>query len=161
MIEKLGLEKYGLELIRPKTSYCVFGDPEDAPFVSYTEHERLAMHLMEHGEDAVTGMALLGEWLQKFRALIETELFQAPTSLEALIAQEPDAETREIYMKMVYGTAIDLIRHFFPEPNNHNCILRSLTASAIERLDHQPAWPLSMRSQTRAAAGRRVVRNAR
>ncbi len=133
MIKRLGLENYGLELIRPRTSYCVFGDPEDTLFIGYTDQEELALHLMEkHGEDAVEGLALLGDWLERFRTLIEKELFQPPSSIESLIAKEPDAETREIYMKMFYGSAMDLLRHFFPDPKKHNCILGSLTASAID-----------------------------
>ena len=42
MIKKLGLEQYGLEFIRPRTSYCVFGAPEDACFVGYTEPNEMA-----------------------------------------------------------------------------------------------------------------------
>jgi phytoene dehydrogenase-like protein len=42
MLELLGLEKYGLELITPETSYCSFGEPGDAPFVAYSDTAKMA-----------------------------------------------------------------------------------------------------------------------
>ncbi len=133
MLKLLELEDYGIELIRPRSSYCVFGAPEDAPFIGYTDTTEMAEHLMnDHGPDAVEGLAAFAEYLKKFKKLVDEEIFKAPSSLESLIARAPDAETREILLNSVHGSAIDILRRFFPDPGKHNCILGSLSASAID-----------------------------
>ena len=37
MLKLLELDRYGLELITPRTNYCVFGTPGAAPFVGYSD----------------------------------------------------------------------------------------------------------------------------
>jgi len=133
MLKLLELEDYGIEFIRPRTSYCVFGAPEDTPFIGYTDVNEMTEHLMnDHGPDVVEGMAAFADYMQKFKALLDEEIFKTPSPLEALIARVPDAETREILLKIIYGTAMDVLRQFFPDPDKHRCILGSLCASAID-----------------------------
>lgn len=133
MIKLLGIEDYGLELIRPHSSYTVFGAPEDPCFLGYTDKEKLVEHLMDdHGPEAVEGLAGLADYMQTYRELIDKEIFKSPSSLEGLIANAPDAKTREILIKIVYGSAMDVIRQFFPDPDKHRCIQGSLCASAVD-----------------------------
>ncbi|MBW1900492.1 MAG: NAD(P)/FAD-dependent oxidoreductase [Deltaproteobacteria bacterium] len=142
MLELLELQDYGIELIRPRSSYCVFGAPEDAPFIGYTDVDEMTEHLMnDHGPDAVEGLAGFADYLQKFKALVDEEMFKAPRSLESLIAGAPDAETREILLKTVYGSAMGILRQFFPDPEKHRCILGSLCASAIDGTHMGPFTP--------------------
>ena len=62
MLQLLDLEKYGLELITPETSYCSFGEPGDAPFVAYSDTVKMAETVMkDHGPDASQGLAALSE----------------------------------------------------------------------------------------------------
>jgi phytoene dehydrogenase-like protein len=142
MLKRLELEKYGLELLRPRSSYCVFGAPEDAPFIGYTDTTEIAEHLMkDHGPEAVEGLAALSEYLKKFKAIVDEGLFKSPRPLDALIAETPDAETREILLKIVYGSAMDVLRQFFPDPEKYRCILGSLCASAIDGTHTGPFTP--------------------
>ncbi len=142
MIERLGLEQYGLEFIRPRTSYCVFGAPEDPCFIGYNNENEMAEHLMtDHGPGAIEGLANMANYLQTYKELVDREVFKAPGSLEALIASEPDAAKREILLKIVCGSAMDVLRQFFPEPGKYNCILGSLCASSIDGTHMGPFTP--------------------
>jgi len=142
MIKKLGLEQYGLEFIRPRTSYCVFGAPRDACFIGYTDQNEMTEHLMrDHGPGALEGLAKMAAFLQPYKDLVDKQLFTTPQSLDALIAKGPDPQTREILMKTVYGSAMDILRQFFPEPGKYNCILGSLCASAVDGTHMGPFTP--------------------
>jgi phytoene dehydrogenase-like protein len=142
MIKRLELDKYGLELIKPRSSYCSFGDPGDTPLVAYTDLTEMTEHLTnDHGPDALAGLGGVYNFLQKYKELLDTEMFKAPSSIETLIAEAPDAETREILLKTVYGSAMDVLRQFFPDPTKHRCILASLCASAIDGTHTGPFTP--------------------
>jgi phytoene dehydrogenase-like protein len=133
MLKTLELEKYGLELIRPRTSYCVFSEnPEDKCFLAYTDKMEMAGHLAEHGPEVLEGFTNLYAYFQKFKNLINKELYKTPDPIEKLIAEEPDPETREILIKLNYGSALDVLRQFFPDPNKARTIQGSLCASAID-----------------------------
>jgi len=142
MLKRLELEKYGLKLHRPRSSYCTFGAPEDVPFVGYTDTTEITEHLMkDHGPDALEGLAGLYNLLQKFKAAVDKDLFTEPRSLDRLIAEAPDDETRKIILKIFQGSAIDIIRQFFPDPKKHRVIQGSLCASAIDGTHKGPFTP--------------------
>lgn len=142
MIERLGLEDYGLEFVRPRTSYCVFGVPEDPCFIGHADPNEMAEHVIkDHGLDAVESLAAMAGFVQKYKDLVDQQMFKAPDSLEKLIAQAPDSETRETLMKIIHGSAMDVLRQFFPDPGKHNCILGSLCASAIDGTRMGPFTP--------------------
>jgi phytoene dehydrogenase-like protein len=129
----LELQKYGLEIITPPTSYCVFGAPGDAPFIWHNDPARMLAHLMnDHGPDAVQGVMGLWEYLQVFGKVMDAYRFKAPEPIESLIAAAPDARTRETLITCFYGSAMEVIRKFFPDPNKHRCIQGSISAMSID-----------------------------
>lgn len=142
MIKKLGLEDYGIEFVRPRSSYCVYGAPEDPPFIGYTDENEVANHIMnDHGLDAVESLANMANFLQRYRNLLDREIYKAPESLEKLIANEPDPENREALMKLIHGSVMDVLRQFFREPGKHNCILGSLCAASVDGTRMGPFTP--------------------
>ncbi len=143
MLELLDIEKYGLELITPETSYCSFGEPGDAPFVAYSDTAKMAeMVMKDHGPDAIAGLAALSQYLQPFKELFEGAIGGNPRPLEQLIAEAPDAETRERLIRICYSaSAMDIVRQFFPDPEKHRCIMGSLMASAIDGTHMGPYTP--------------------
>jgi phytoene dehydrogenase-like protein len=142
MLAKLGIDPNELEVIVPRTSYCVFGAPEDKPFVGYTNPAELVQHLMQdHGPDAVQGLAALAEYLAPFKALFDANRFHAPEPIESVIANAPDEKTREALATVFHGSAMDVLRRFFPDPSRHRCIAGSLTASAIDGTHMGPYTP--------------------
>jgi phytoene dehydrogenase-like protein len=57
---------------------------------------------------------------------------ETPPTLEEIIAMEPDDKARAALSKLSYGSAIEIIRQFFPDAEKHGCIQGSLCASAID-----------------------------
>jgi phytoene dehydrogenase-like protein len=144
MINLLGLERYGLELITPRSSYTVFGAPEDAPFIGFSDTAEMAEHVMkEHGMDAIQGLAQLGEYLKPYKDLLDQEYDKTnPRPIEQLIADTPDAEIRERLIRLCYSaSAIEVMRQFFPDREKHRCIQGSLMASAIDGTHMGPYSP--------------------
>ncbi len=142
MIRILELDQHGFELIRPKSSYTVFGKPEDKPFIGYTDVEDLANHIMtDHGVDAMEAFAHLGEYFAVFKEMFEQQLHQVPDKIEKIIAEAPDEKTREILGKMCYGSAVEVMREFFTDPEKHKLIIGSLSASAIDGTHYGPYSP--------------------
>jgi len=63
MIKYLELDQEGFELIRPESSYTVFGDEGDTPFIGYCDPIDLANHLVEdHGFEAMQGFQGLASY---------------------------------------------------------------------------------------------------
>ena len=80
MIKYLEMDKEGFELIRPSSSFTVFGDEDDTPFIGYTDPVDLANHLVEdHGVEALDGFNRLGSFFASFKQMFE-ELHTRDTS---------------------------------------------------------------------------------
>jgi len=72
MIKYLEMDKEGFELIRPESSFTVFGDQDATPFIGYTDPIDLANHLVEdHGMDALDGFNSLGSFFANFKTMFE------------------------------------------------------------------------------------------
>ncbi len=133
LIKHLELDQEGFELIRPESSFTVFGDEGQAPFIGYTDPIDLANHLAEdHGFEALDGFNRLGSFFSHFKTMFEKYLHEKPPTLEGIIADEPDATARAALSKLSYGSAVEILRDFFPDPEQHGCIQGSLCASAID-----------------------------
>ena len=133
MIKYLEMDKEGFELIRPQSSFTVFGDEDQPCFIGYTDPIDLANHLAEdHGIDALDGFNSLGSYFANFKTMFEKYMHEKPPTLEEIIAMEPDDKTRQALSKLSYGSAVEIIRQFFKEQGKHGCIQGSLCASAID-----------------------------
>jgi phytoene dehydrogenase-like protein len=133
MIKYLEMDKEGFELIRPSSSFTVFGDEDDTAFIGYTDPIDLANHLAEdHGIEALDGFNGLGSFFASFKEMFDKYTHETPPTLEEIIATAPDERTRKALAKLSYGSAMEVIRDFFKEPGKHGCILGSLSASAID-----------------------------
>ncbi|MBW1831958.1 MAG: NAD(P)/FAD-dependent oxidoreductase, partial [Deltaproteobacteria bacterium] len=95
LIKYLEMDKEGFELIRPESSFTVFGDEGDTPFIGYTDPIDLANHLAEdHGIEALDGFNKLGSFFATFKEMFEKYMHEQPPTLEEIIAMAPDEKTR-------------------------------------------------------------------
>jgi len=134
LIKYLELDKEGFELIRPESSFTVFGNEGEGQFVSYTDSMELANHIVEeHGFDAMTGFQNFNKAMMQWKKVFDryVEETECPT-LEELISREEDPELRELFTKINYGSAMDVLREFFPNEGEFNTITGSLCASAVD-----------------------------
>jgi phytoene dehydrogenase-like protein len=142
MMKLLELEKYGFEVLVPKTHYCVFGTPGEAPFIAYTDPAKQLEHLMkDHGADAVQGLAGLVGYLRPFKEAVNRDLLRAPESFDSLVAGAPDEKSREILTSLFQDSAMDVISRFFPDPGRHRHIQGSLSAASIDGTHMGPYTP--------------------
>jgi hypothetical protein len=79
--------------------------------------------------------------LQVFGDVMAAQRAKVPDSIDAIIAAAPDARTREILITSFYGSAMDVIRKFLPDPNRHRCIGGSLAAMTIDGTHLGPYSP--------------------
>ena len=76
MLKVLNLEKYNLEIIRPESSYCNYGAPEDRYFIGWTNQKKIGKHLLKvHGLRAIFGLARMDKALRKFKKIANKHLF--------------------------------------------------------------------------------------
>ena len=107
MIKYLELDEQGFELIRPESSFTVFGDENDTPFIGYTDPIDLANHLAEdHGVDALDAFNSLGSCFSIFKDVFERYIHETPPPLDEIIAAEPDEKKRRALGKLCYGSAV-------------------------------------------------------
>jgi phytoene dehydrogenase-like protein len=97
--------------------------------------------MKHHGTDAIQGLAGLVEYLQVFKRMLDANLLNGPEPLEKLIAEAPDAKTRETLASVFHDSAMDVIGKFFPDPGKHRHIQGSLSASAIDGTHMGPYTP--------------------
>ena len=142
MIEHFELKQHGFEVLTPRTSYCVFGAPEDPPFIFYTDLGEMMQNLLRlHGTSGVEGMAGVIDHVQVFAKVMGEQRLRAPESFDRIIAAAPDARTREILAQSFYGSALEIVRKHFPDPDKHRCIQASLCAMSIDATHLGPYSP--------------------
>ena len=142
MEEALELHKYGYEVITPRTSFNSFGEPGDVPFVAYNDEMEMANHLMnDHGPETLARVTAMFEFMQTFGSAVGDLWKRAPEPIESVIARAPDERTREVLALCFYGSCMDIIRRFFPDPSMDRCIQASMCAMTIDGTHMGPYSP--------------------
>jgi len=134
MLDRLELTtKWGFELIDQWASFCTFGDPGDAPFVAFNDLERMVRHIEDdHGSDAMEGLAGLYAHLSMFQPYFEEARFGEPRPINTILAEVADPATRAAMTELWYGSCMDIVRRFFPDPTRHRPICGSFAAMTID-----------------------------
>ena len=133
MIKYLELDREGFEVIRPESSYTVFGDQGDTPFIGYCDPIDLANHLVEdHGFEAMQGFQDLASYFTAWKEVFDEYVGKPSPPLEEIIAGIEDDEKREAVAILTFGSTAEVLRKFFPEPGMCSTIQGSLSASAVD-----------------------------
>lgn len=124
IVEGLELRKRGLELIDTPTLSCNIGGPGEKPLIWYSDETRMMEHLRDdHGEDALLGLAGLFEFCRiPAQAIDRFNPLSPPKSLGALIDAAPTVQAKDMLRKCFFGSVMDLVNEFFPDPNRHKPI---------------------------------------
>ncbi len=148
--EALDLDKHGLEVIDPPTSFCTFGEAGDAPYILYNDAARLGRHLQEdHGESASRSLAALYDIGRTFGMAIGSAGYRVPKSLGAIIEGMPSLAAKDTMRRFLLDSAADMIGDFFPDPAKHRILQASLAAMAVDGTGLGPfspgtAWSLGI-----------------
>ena len=133
ILKYLELDQEGFEVIRPESSYTVFGEEGDAPFIGYSDPIDLANHLVEdHGFEAMQGFQDLASYFTAWKDVFDEYVGKPSPPLEEIIAGIEDEEKREAVAALTFGSTAEVLRKFFPEPGMCGTIQGSLSASAVD-----------------------------
>ena len=142
LMKALELERHGLEIIEPPTSYCTFGAPGQMPLIFYSDAAKMEEHLRkDHGPDALESMNALIDYCNIFRAATARAAFRAPRSVGDLIDSVPSLEAKDAMRRFFFGSCMDLVREFFPDPEKHQAIQGSLAGMAADGSGMGPYTP--------------------
>jgi phytoene dehydrogenase-like protein len=142
LMDAFGMNRYGLEVIDPPISFHTIGDPPDAPYILYNDQNKLMEHLQrDHGEAGVQALAKLFELCQVIAEPMDKMRYGPPKSAGSLIDEAPDARTKDIMRRWIYGSAMDIIRELFPDRSKSRVIQGSLAAMAIDGINLGPYSP--------------------
>lgn len=143
MLERLELTtKWGFELIEQWASFCTFGDPGDPPFIAFNDMDRMARHITEdHEPGALEGLMGFYEHVSKFQSFFEEARFGVPRPIQEILAELPDATLRQDLTELWFGSCMDIVRRFFPDPTKHRTIGGSFSAMTIDSTFRGPFSP--------------------
>jgi phytoene dehydrogenase-like protein len=143
VVKDLDLKSYGLDVIDTPVMSCSFGVPGENPVILYSDPLKLAEHIQrDHGIDAVLGFAGLfdfcrvaGESLDRFNPL------RLPRSIGAIIDAAPSPKAKDALRKCFFGSAMDVIDEYFPDPSRHKLIRGFLAFMAVQSTYRGPYTP--------------------
>ena len=142
LMEALELERHGLEIIEPPTSYCTFSASGQTPLIFYSDAVKMEEHLRkDHGPDVLESINRLIDLCNIFRAATARAAFKSPTSVGTLIDSAPSVEAKDAMRRFFFGSCMDLVREFFPDPGKHQAIQGSLAGMAADGSGMGPYTP--------------------
>jgi phytoene dehydrogenase-like protein len=119
------------------------GRPDDEPMIFYRDPVQLMMHLDEkYGPGAVTGMAELLAWSEgPARAIGRFEVREPPKTLDEMYACARTESERTAINEMLFGSAMDVLGRFFPDPEKHRILRGMLSFLAVNSTYRGPYTP--------------------
>jgi len=145
IVEDLELERYGLEVIDAPVLSCSISSLGEKPLVHYSDETQMMKQLLEYGgEDAVLGLAALSEFAQTVGEAIDrwhAPLPGPPKSVIDIINEAPNLEIKDRMRRLLLGSAMDVIKEFFPDPNKHRMLTYQLAFLAGLEIFRSPTEP--------------------
>jgi phytoene dehydrogenase-like protein len=143
IMQDLEMEQYGLEFLDTPVMSANLSELGENPFILYADEMKTAERIIrDHGEDALQGLAGLfeycgtaGEYLDRFSPL------SPPRYLRSLVDAAPKDEIKDILRKCLFGSAMDVINQFFPNPERHKVIRAMIAFMAIHPIYRGPFSP--------------------
>jgi phytoene dehydrogenase-like protein len=117
------------------------GGPDDEPMIFYSDPVQMLEHISEkHGAEAMMGMAELMAWADApSRALGRFEVRTPPRSIDEMFAEAHDEKERQAIQDMLFGSAMDVLGRFFPDPEKHR-MLRALLSFLAVNSTYKGPW---------------------
>lgn len=117
------------------------GGLDDEPMVFYSDPGQMLEHLNErHGVEAMLGMGEVMAWAAApARALGRFDVRQPPKSLDEMFACATDEKERQAITDLLFGSAMDVLDRFFPDPEKHR-MLRAMLAFLAVNSTYKGPW---------------------
>jgi phytoene dehydrogenase-like protein len=119
------------------------GGLDDEAMVFYSDPMQMAAHLAEkHGTEAMLGMAEVMGWAAApGRALGRFDVRTPPKSLDEMYACANDEKERQAITDILFGSAMDVLDRFFPDPEKHRMLRAMLSFLAVNSTYKGPWTP--------------------
>jgi phytoene dehydrogenase-like protein len=139
--KELGLDT--LPTVDSEVMSVNLGDHGDEAMIFYRDPMQFMTHLTEkHGVDAVTGMAGLIGWSQgPSKALGRFDVCTPPKTIDEMYACAANEAERQAIHDVLFGTAMDAIDRFLPDPQKHAVMRGMLAFLAINSTYRGPYTP--------------------
>jgi phytoene dehydrogenase-like protein len=143
LAEELELERYGVELLELPIMSCSLAAPGDPMLVFYANPLKMAWSVFRtFGAQALVGFAKLVAFTRyPAKVIARYAKDNRPRDLEELLAEAPNAKTREQLELTFRGSAIDLIDRFFPDKVRHRTLRAQLSFAAVQSTYKGPFTP--------------------
>lgn len=139
LVDDLGLDQ--CPTIDTEIMSVNIGGPDDEPMIFYSDPEQMLGHVAEkHGTEAMLGMAELLAWSEApARALGRFDVRTPPRTLDEMLACASNEAERRAITEMLFGSAMDVLGRFFPDPEKHR-MLRALLAFLAVNSTYKGPW---------------------
>jgi phytoene dehydrogenase-like protein len=143
VVDDLDLENCGLVPIEREIMSTNIGDPGEPALHMYADPMRMAQHLVEdHGADAAAGFAGLAAYLQgPAEALDRFNPRRPPRSLGQIFDAAKSVEEKNALRTVFFGSVMDVIDRFFPDPGRHKILRTMLAFLAVNSTFRGPYTP--------------------
>jgi len=145
IVEDLELERYGLEVVDAPILSCSIGSLGEKPLIHYSDENKMMEQLLEYGgEDLLLGLAALNQFVQTVGESIDrwhAPLPGPPKSVIDIINEAPSLETKDRMRRLLLGSAMDVIKEFFPDPNKYRMITYTMAFMGGLEIFRSPAEP--------------------
>jgi phytoene dehydrogenase-like protein len=130
-------------MYEPEVLSVSIGAPGQPPMVLYTDPARLLDHLSDTvGLDAVLGMAEVAAWAEApARAIGRFEVRRPPKSLDEMWACATNEKEREAIRTAMFGSVMDVIDRYLPDPVKHAPLRSTLSLTAVNSTYRGPSSP--------------------
>jgi len=143
VVNDLELESCGLKPIQREIMSTNIGDPGEPALHMYADPMRMLKHLVEdHGQDAAAGFAGLAAWIQgPAEALDRFNPRRPPRTLGQIFDAAKSVEERNALRTIFFGSVMDVVDRFFPDPSRHKILRTMLAFLAVNSTYRGPYTP--------------------
>ncbi|MBW2713460.1 MAG: NAD(P)/FAD-dependent oxidoreductase [Deltaproteobacteria bacterium] len=143
IVQDLEMEKFGLEFLDMPIMTVAISELDEKPLIMYADPAELTQHIMtSHGLDALQGVAglfefcsIAGQFLDRFNPL------SPPQYLQSLIDGSSNDQVKDVLRTCLFGSAMDVINRFFPDPERHRAIRSMMAFMAVQSTYRGPFTP--------------------
>jgi len=143
VVEDLDLRRCGLEPIEREIMSTNIGDPGDAALHMYADPVKMLGHLArDHGPDAAEGFMKLAAFVQGPAAALDRfNPCAPPRTLGQIFDAAKSVEERNGLRLLFFGSVMDVVDRFFPDPGKHKVIRTMLAFLAVNSTFRGPYTP--------------------
>src|SRR5580693_1684524 len=137
------LERGSCPIYEPEVQSASINADDQPPILLYSDPEKLLEHLGETlGIEAVLGMAEVAAWADApARAIGRFDVRQPPKSLDEMWACASNEAEREALRIAMFGSVMDVVDRFLPDPVKHAPVRSMLAFLAVNSTYRGPYTP--------------------